>query len=124
MPNKEKLLEALDCTIDDVSEERLVDVLLDSYAKMKERIKVLEAENSGERERLHYEMNNIQEERMKMRRDPTYWTAGDFYFIDHVALMGQKMRVRIVGTKIELSQRRGNVDFVMRQVSGTEWGIK
>lgn len=78
MDAKQKLLEALCITFDDLSEARLLDILLDAYKAKKERIVQLEGENAHEREVLQSEREALLAERRRMQTDPTYFVSGDF----------------------------------------------
>ena len=117
MSVKEKILDALDVAIDDVSELRLVDILLDAYKLKVKRIEELNAENAMERERLYAERDMMAQERHKMRSDPLYCAAAEYYF----SCDGRKFGIHIQGPRIDMFERRNNVDIRAQQLSRSEW---
>lgn len=72
MNKRSRILEALDNVVDDLSEERLLDILLDSYSAKKQRIKELESENARERQDLRDTQEQLREDMRRMRSDPFY----------------------------------------------------
>ena len=99
MRGKQKILDALDCVIDDLSEDRLIDLLVDAYESKKRRIIELTSENAREREQLHQDREQIHKEMRLMRTDPLYAPAGEYFF--KVPGTKTKFGVRIHGLRIE-----------------------
>jgi hypothetical protein len=115
---KNKLLDALDITLEDVSEERLIDLLLDAYKVKERRIEVLEGENAHEREDMHHEREKMREEYRRMRSDPLYWREGGvYYFRDYTKCH----TVLIQGGQVRLMERIKDVDIAVPQVKQEEW---
>ena len=99
MTSKAKILEALDIALDDVSEDCLLDILLDAYKSKDQAILRLEGENAREREDMHQERERMREEYDRRRSDPLYCTAiGEYYFIDN----GCRYRVRVQSGHVSL----------------------
>ena len=67
MTIKQKLLDALGNTLDHISEERLIDILLDAFKAKQDEIEKLRSENSYERQRLRQERDTLENERLRMR---------------------------------------------------------
>ena len=118
MTIKEKILEALGgCVLDDISESRLIDILVDAHAALRQRIADLEGTNAVEREDLHQSQDRIQEEMHRMRSDPLYCAQGDYYF----ECNGRKFCVSVHGHRMELFERQRHVDLNGRQMTPKEW---
>ena len=117
MTTKKKIIAALGCALDDISEERLLDILLDAYAGKKKRIQELERENLAERERLHQDLECIRREQDRMRSDPLYSLGGDYYFFCN----GRKMLVQVQGGQIQMCERIGTIDYCAKQVARESW---
>jgi hypothetical protein len=115
---KDKILAALDCALDDIAEDRLLDILLDAYAAKKAEIERLHGENAREREQLHQELEAAHLDRHRMRSDPLYCAAGAYYFLlggtDYYA-------VHIQGTQITLLRRLANHDQLAQPISRDEY---
>jgi hypothetical protein len=120
---KGKLIKALDITIADLDEDRLVDILLDSYRQKNGRIRQLEGENAAERERLHQGLECIRRERERLHNDPLYGAAGEYFF--EIAPRGKSPRqffcVRVHGHRIDAFEHRESYDYAMRQMDRSEW---
>lgn len=117
MKTKQKILEALDCALDEISEERLLEILMDAYKAKKDRISQLEGENCHEREVMHHERQKMHEEYRRMRDDPLYCASGRYFFlVNH-----HKISVYIQGTKIEAFERVGQTDYAAEQLPPAEW---
>ena len=117
MSIKQKLIDALDCTIEDINEDRLVDILLDAYKTRGDQITHLEGENAQERERLYAEFESIKREQKRMREDPLYCATGEYFFNCN----GHNFGVRVQGYRIDAFERQGNIDFAGREMSLAEW---
>lgn len=117
MSIKEELLKALDCALEDISEERLVGILIDAYQAKKTRIADLEGANAADREMWNREMELTRAERYRMHADPLYRMDGDYYFKHN----SQAFIVRILGGGINMFVRVNNVDCWARQLSPKEW---
>ena len=122
MSTKQKILDALGCALDEISEDRLVDILLDAYKRKEQRIKNLEAENVTERQRLDAEIERCQIARHEMRSNPLYGASGEYFFL---GTGWRRLRVQIEGgCRISAFEVVGNVDYVCRQVSQEEYNNK
>jgi hypothetical protein len=119
MTIKDKLLGALDITLEDISEERLLHLLLDAYRAKQRSIEHLESENAREREDMHHEREKIRENYRRMRRDPLYGQEGVYYFI--IAGNGIRLSVTIQGARINLHQRVSGMDIAAAPVSLETW---
>ena len=117
MTTKQKILAALDCALDDLSEERLVDILLDAYERKKARIVELEAENAAERQRIHAERKALQREQHRLSSDPLYGARGEYFF----TLDGRYFSVSISGRDIYLTERRIGYLWSYLQISHEDW---
>lgn len=115
---KQKILEALDCVLEDVGEDRLVDILVDAYNAQKERLEASVTENNAERQHMHDERERMKQEHHRMRTDPLYCAAGAFFFVDGD---GRTFIVQIKGFKIEMCERRGTIDYAAQQISREEF---
>src|SRR5690348_12352856 len=114
---KEKILKALDCALEDLSEERLLDILLDAYKAKSARIESLEAENAREREQLRVAQKLAQQELNRLRTDPFYWASGEYFFFCN----GKRLRIAIRGSNIQLFERIGIIDYEGQRLRGEEW---
>ena len=101
MSTKQKIIDALGCALDDISEDRLLDILLDAYEAKKHEIEVLEGANAREREDMYHERERMREEYRCMRSDPLYSPEGVYYF----TLDEQRFTVVVRGRKIDLMER-------------------
>lgn len=113
---KSKLLEALDLTMDSLSEGRLIDILLDAYNEKKKRIEELKTENAKERDDLRRATDNIMAERHKMRTDPLYCASGQYWF----ALDNRLLGLYVQGSKLELIEDRAGINYLYQQISPEE----
>ena len=122
---KEKILEVLDCALGDLSEERLLEILLDAYQRKKRTIANLEHECSAVRQQLHDERQQIREEHRRMRNDPLYTVPGAYFFYhewtDGLDRHRQRYVVRIIGRAVELFERQLGYDVAVMQVSREEF---
>jgi len=119
---KEKLLSTLDFALDDVSEERLLDILLDAYRARKEEIERLRGENAHEVQKLNDQHEALMRERSELRRNPLYGASGSWFFTAN----GQYFSVRASGGKIcEASLRvkvKGqDVEYAAQELSPAQW---
>lgn len=114
MTTKEKILAALDCALEDLSDDRLLDILLDAYESKKKAIKDAEArwaEMRFDREQLRADVH-------RMRTDPLCYTvAGQYHFREG----NRKFCVVINGRDLTMYERRGIVDYSMPQITGAEF---
>lgn len=115
--NRSRILEALGDVVDDISEERLLDILIDSYAAKKRRISELEGENAHERQALHDDRERLREEMRRMRSDPLYGAHGTYFFLCN----NRKFRFDIYGRHISMFERVDQYDFAAMQLSQEEW---
>lgn len=115
---RDKILEALG-HIDNISDERLCDLLLDAFAEQRKRIEQLEVENSAERIALHNEREQLRQEVHKMRSDPLYGAGGTYFF----TVNKRFFHVEVQGTQILLaeSDKKRSVDYMAQQLSRIEW---
>lgn len=118
MTGKQKILDALDCVIDDLSEDRLIDLLVDAYEAKKRRINELAAENARERESLHHEREMVRAEIHRVRTDPLYTVVGEFCFQTDKAKFG----VRIHGGDIQGFEQRGDIHYAARRCK-SDWTV-
>lgn len=118
MPHKQKLLDALNITFDDLSEDRLLDILLDAYKAKKQRIAALEVENAQERERLQNDLECVRRERQRMREDPLYCVAGEFFFKGRSCIIGVVVR----GGHIQAFERQSGIDYLAAPATCEEAG--
>lgn len=118
MNTKKRILEALDCALDDISEERLLDILLDAYHSKKKEIERLQGENSHEREMLHSEREQCLEDRRRMLRDPLYGATAQYYFL----VNGHRIGVTVIGSRIDVFERQKNIDFSAQQITFEDFG--
>ena len=114
---RKKLLDALDLTIDDLSEDCLVDILLDVHKRNQQQIKQLQGENSHEREMIHEEREIMKRDYQRMHEDPLFCTSGEYFF----RYGRQLFCVNIQGHQINMFERKGRSDAVARQLSRDEW---
>ncbi len=105
MNTKQKILDALDIAIDDLSEDRLIDILLDAYKDTRRQLNEVKFENARERETIRRERERMQEDHRRMREDPLYCAQGEYYFVYDKRMFG----VRIQGRKIDMFERRPGV---------------
>lgn len=116
MKTKQRLLKALDCSLEDISEDRLVDILLDTFNAKKRRIEELEGDNARERFDIQNERDRMRDELHRMRSDPLYGAGGEYYFMCD----GKKFGVVVQG-RISMFERRGSIDYAAQQLSPREW---
>lgn len=119
MDTKQKILAALGCALDDLSEARLLDILLDAYQAKKDEIVELKKANQLEQFKLATEREGVREEIRKVRSDPFYGAAGDFYFI----CRGKKIAARIHARNVTLYERSAGIDYSASLVSQEEWEL-
>lgn len=119
MSIKEKILSALDCALEDITEDRLIDILLDAYQAKTQQIVKLQGENAAERERLHHDHEMLREEHRRMRMDPLYGADGEYFF----SCNGRKFNIKVRGGKIDMFERSSSAscDFVAQRMSMDEW---
>jgi hypothetical protein len=94
MTIKQKILAALDCDLESLTESRLLDILLDAYASKQKRIDDLERENSAERQSLRDQHELLDRVQRGIRTDPLYLSVGQYFF---VLPNQQKVRVSVSG---------------------------
>lgn len=117
MKTKQKIIDALGCALDDISEDRLLDILLDAYKAKKDRISQLEGENCHERLVMESERQFMHDERKRLHTDPTYGAAGQYFFV----VNHHKIAIRIQGRMIEVTEKVDQVDYLGQQLSPAEW---
>lgn len=119
MDSKQKLLEALNITFDDLSETRLLDILLDAYKSKKERIAQLESENAHERDTLRADREALLSERRRMQTNPTYFVSGDFLF----RCRDRRFCVTIANGHVQMFERSrsSGCDFCAEPMSHENW---
>lgn len=111
---RSRILAALDVTLDDIPEHRLVDILLDSYRAKVREVAELRQENAVEREGIETARQQFIEETREMRRDPFYCVNGaELTFVDN----SDCFVVRAFGGKVQLFKRKDGVDYVLKEVS-------
>ena len=118
MSVKQKILDGLGCALDHISEERLIDILLDAYKAKQRHIEQLEGENAHEREMLHAEHESLRREQEKMRRDPLYCAHGRYFF----AVNGRRFIVDVQGGQIDMCEREKRIDVRAQRLSAEEFG--
>ena len=119
---KEKLLSTLDFALDDVSEERLLDILLDAYRARKEEIERLRGENAHEVQKLNDQHEALMRERSELRRNPLYGASGSWFFTAN----GQYFSVSAAGGKIREAALRvkakgQDVVYAAQQMTQQQW---
>ena len=102
-----------DCRIDEINENRLLDILLDAFAAQKEKIEALRGENAHERQCMRSERQLLQAEFQRMRRDPLYCAMGEYRFVGE---KGAIFHVHVQGTEINMYKRHNSIDYAMQQV--------
>jgi hypothetical protein len=120
MSVKNKILAALDYALEDISEDHLIDILLDAYKAKKDHIRKLEAENEHERNDIYHERQRMREEAKCMRSDPLYCREGVYYFLSN----GRKFTVMVQGGRVNLSElhrENPNIDINACPLSLEEW---
>lgn len=118
MSTKEKILEALgDLEISDISETRLIDLLLDAYQEKVRQVTALESENVSERQSLQDEYKRLEEEHRRIRQDPLYCMHGDYYFINKEL----KIQVSVQGFTIEAFLCKDGIGYALERVSPDIW---
>lgn len=118
MSIKNKLLAGLSCTIDDLSEDTLVQALLDAYAAAKRKIAELEGANAREFQALFDERNKLIQEQRRLREDPLYAVAGEYFFADRT---GRYFYVHIQGYRVTMFERRWSVDHALQSMTPGEF---
>lgn len=121
MTVRDKILEALG-DIDNISDERLCDLLLDAFNAQRKQIERLGVENSAERIALHNEREQLRQEMHKMRSDPLYGAAGQYFF----NVNRRYFHVTIEGTHIHMceSMKQASsvwVDYLGYQMTREAW---
>jgi hypothetical protein len=121
MSIKDKLLEALELDPELLSDDRLLDLLLDAHARRQQRINELERERAGQQLAHQRSMEALQEERERARRDPLYTAPGEYFFYYEwtagLDRYSQRFVVRIVGRAVTMSERKQGYDMMIQQVS-------
>jgi hypothetical protein len=113
MTIKQKLLAALNIMLDDISEERLIDILLDNYKEKTQRIEELAGENAHEKFMLQEEWEKIKREHHRMLRDPTYLSSGEYHFCHE----GRHFCVDIRHGRVVLWERRNTTQVLAHPLS-------
>lgn len=116
MSTKQKILKAIDCTIDDIGEDRLIDILLDAFKAKKARIAELENQIGAVARELHALEEARREEYRRMRSNPLFGASGEYYFL----CRDRKFRVLVRGSDIQLferSERPAGVDYASIQIN-------
>lgn len=118
---KEKIIAAMGVTIEDISEEAMIGILLDVYKGQKRIIQALRAENAQEREDLHNQFESIKRDRHEMRSNPLFGATGEFYFLANQKRIGIVCRS---GQIVEVYIREKGIDFAAQSISPNEMGSK
>lgn len=117
MNTKQKILAALDYALDETSEARLLDILLDAYKSKKDEIQRLRTENQQTRQDLYNEREAMADERHKMRTDPLYSATGQYLFlVNH-----HKIAVTVRGARISISEKVCQVNYEGQQLPPEMW---
>lgn len=112
---KDKLLAALDFTLDDVNEEQLVTLLVYAYESKKREIERLQSENAAERENLRTEREVFREERKRMHSDPTYWAQG-LYEFSSCHIPDGTITVEVRSGRIEVCEEVKNLRHLLQAI--------
>ena len=118
---KQKLIAALDIALEDVGEDRLLDILLDAYASKKREIEKLKNENAGERQYLRKQHDDLVREQHRLRSDPTYGARGEYFFAREG---GYKFRVSVTAGGVDLFEYRLGVEYCILSLSPGAWAAK
>lgn len=111
---RSRILAALDVTLDDISEHRLVDILLDSYRTKVKEVAALRQENAVERESIESVRQQFIKEMREARSNPFYCTnSAELTFIDN----SDCFVLRAFSGKVQLFKRKDGVDYVLKQIS-------
>ncbi len=108
---REKLLEAIDGAIEDLSDELLVDILLDQLKQARATLKEAQTALISEGMRAH----DIEERANKELRSVRSM-QGDFYFYDTTD-NGSMFVVSIGPACVGMYRRSGRIDYAMMQIS-------
>ena len=119
---KEKLLDTLDFALDDVSEERLLDILLDAYNAQKREIERLRGENAREAQRLHDQHDALMRERRELRYNPLCGASGSWFFTAN----GQYFSVSAAGgiireATLRVKAKGQDVVYAAQQMTPEQW---
>jgi hypothetical protein len=117
MSIKHKILKALgDIALEDVKEETLLGILLDSYTAKQKEIERLAGENSHEREILRQEWDRLRSEEQKIRTNACFWVSGMYRFKgDNI-----EIHVEIRDGRISVLQKEKNLNIVLREMQWNE----
>lgn len=133
MTMREKLLEALEFDPELMTDEQLLALLLDAHARRQQRINELERERAGQQLAHQRSMEALQEEHHRMRSDPLYGAAGNYFFCHEWSKWAtgleslqaehykQQFVVRVAGRSIEMCERKQGYDMAIQQVSREEF---
>lgn len=117
---KSKLLEALSLSFTDLSEDRLLDILLDDYRAKIKRIDALTAKSDPVQEHLCAYLESIRAENERARFDPLHFLAGEYFF----ECDGRRLRIHIQHeagcSTIEAFMRVGHIELAARPISREE----
>lgn len=110
---KDKLLEILgDFAVDDLSTDRLLDVLADKLKRQEESIEQLLHKNDSEYRQIRQERETLQREYQELRRNPATIFGGPFFFI------GDK------GAKYFVQINRGHVEAFEEREKGIHYPLQ
>lgn len=118
MSIRDKILSALTSTLEDLSEERLVDILIDELKSARAEVERRAGENIAEYQRLQQDREHNREEYLKMHREPLYCVKGEFHF---ATADDRFFCIHVQGTQLGMFERRLNVDYQVPRISHEEW---
>ena len=120
MNTKQKILKAIDCAIDDIGEDRLVDILLDAFKAKKARIAELEGQLTAAAREVHDVWESRRLERHEIRTNPLYSAAGEYFFI----VNDRKFMIQVFGPRIEMFERCGKIDHAAQIINRDHFEAK
>lgn len=119
MSIKEKLLSAInDLPYEEISNERLVDILVDKLKSQREEIKKLENANLSERRILSAETERIMNEYKELNRNPNKFLSFTEYFIGK---RGLKIICSFHNGYLSVSEVEKAISFAAKRVSPEEF---
>lgn len=82
--------------------------------KLNKELAKLRMENADLRQKLHDEIECRHRDAIRMRNDPTYWTAGNYAFTS--AYKDRYYHVKIFNGEVRLIEKHKDHDLVLMQV--------
>lgn len=111
MSIKKKILGVLDVSLDEITEHRLLDILIDAYHAKQKRINELAGANAREREDIHLQREQMAQEHRRMRTDPLYCASGTYLFeYDHRT----QVQVDVQGFRVTAVKRADGIFHVLQ----------